>query len=268
MSTRPMSKATHSVVTLAENAPPIALPAGTGTLTQDSEWFLVKHENQWHELRLHDYSDIYSIKGLYEKIVYDVLECRSPEIIRDELFAAIKEAGEDPTSLTVLDLGAGNGIVADNLRRVGIGASESGGFIGADLLPEAAEAAERDRPGLYEDYIVGDITDLPSAEESKLEGADPEVLICVAALGFGDIPPEAFIAAFERVTSDGWVAFCIKDEFVGQKDRSGFSELIDEMIEAGTIEIVRQKKYIHRIAMSGKPLEYIAYIARKRGEIG
>jgi len=267
LSTQPMSEAALSVATLAEKAPPIALPAGTGTLSQDSEWFLVKHEDQWHELRLHDYPDIFSITGLYEKIVYDILKCRSPGVIRGELIEALKSAGQDPAKLTVLDLGAGNGIVSEELSKAGIGTSGEGGFFGADLLPEAAVAAERDRPGLYDDYIVGDITDLPKAEESKIEVVNPEVLICVAALGFGDIPPEAFIAAFERVASDGWVALCIKDEFVGQKDRSGFSELIDEMIEAGTIEIVRQKKYIHRIAMSGKPLEYVAYIARKRGEI-
>lgn len=260
---RPASEAAPSVSALAEQAPPIALPAGTGTLAQDSEWFLVKHENQWHELRLHDYPDIYSITGLYEKIVYDVLKCHSPEIIRDELIAAIKDAGEDPAKLTVLDLGAGNGIVSEELSRVGIGASDEGGFIGADLLPEAAVAAERDRPGLYDEYVVGDITDLPPKEETKLEGADPDVLTCVAALGFGDIPPEAFMAAFEQVAEGGWVAFCIKDEFVGEKDRSGFSKLIDELIAAGTIRIVREKKYVHRVAMSGRPLEYVAYIARK-----
>lgn len=264
-STRPASEAAPSVAALAEKAPPIALPAGTGTLAQDSEWFLVKHENRWHELRLHDYPDIYSITGLYEKIVYDVLKCHSPEVVRDELIAAIKQAGQDPATLTVLDLGAGNGIVSEELSRAGIGASEEGGFIGADLLPEAAEAAERDRPGLYDEYVVGDITDLPPAQETKLETTKPDVLICVAALGFGDIPPEAFMAAFEQVTKGGWVAFCIKDEFISEEDRSGFSKLIDELIDAGTLKIVREKKYIHRIAMSGKPLEYIAYIARKAG---
>ena len=51
------------------------------------------------------------------------------------------------------------------------------------------------------------------------------MLICVAALGFGDIPPEAFMAAFEQVTEGGWVAFCIKDEFISEEDRSGFSKL-------------------------------------------
>jgi predicted TPR repeat methyltransferase len=265
---RPASDTAPSVRALAVQAPPIALPAGVGTLSQDSEWFLVKHENVWHELRLHDYPDIYSIKGLYEKIVYDILECRSPEVIRDELIAAIRDAGEDPAALTVLDLGAGNGIVADELSRVGIGASESGGFIGADLLPEAAEAAERDRPGLYDRYVVGDITDLPAKEERKLEATSPDVLTCVAALGFGDIPTEAFEAAYRQIRLGGWLAFCIKDEFVSEADRSGFSKLIDRLIESGTIEVVRQKKYIHRVAMSGKPLEYIAYIARKRDEIG
>jgi len=264
---RPESEAAPSVRALALLAPPVALPAGKGTLSQDSEWFLVKHENVWHELRLHDYPDIYSIKGLYEKIVYDVLECHSPEIIRDELIAAIREAGEDPGALTVLDLGAGNGIVADELRGVGIGTSDGGGFIGADLLPEAAEAAERDRPGLYDAYVVGDITDLPAKEERKLDAASPDVLTCVAALGFGDIPTEAFEVAYRQIRLGGWLAFCIKDEFVSEADRSGFSKLIDRLVESGAIEVVRQKKYIHRVAMSGKPLEYLAYIARKRGEI-
>ena len=44
-----------------------------------------------------------------------------------------------------------------------------------------------------------------------------------------------------------------------------YHSIIYELIDAGTLKIVREKKYIHRIAMSGKPLEYIAYIARKAG---
>lgn len=257
-----------SIRALAQQAPPVALPAGGGLLEQDSEWFLVKYGGAWRELRLHDYPDIYSIPGLYEKIVYGVLRCHSPEVIRDELASAMREAGEDLGAMTVLDLGAGNGIVAEELRRAGVGAKAEGGFVGADLLPEAAEAAERDRPGLYGAFVVGDITDLPPKEEAKLEVARPDVLACVAALGFGDIPPEAFAAGFERVAPGGWVAFCIKEAFVGERDRSGFSGLIGRLIESGTIEVVRQKRYVHRVAMSGEALVYVAYIARKRGEIG
>lgn len=259
-----LSDLAPSLHALAESAPPVAVPAEGRTISQDSEWFLVKYEGVWRELRLHDYPDIYSIRGLYEKIVYDVLQCRSPEVIRDELIGAVNETGGDPSGLTVLDLGAGNGIMAEELKDAGVGAGDAGGFIGADLIPEAAEAAERDRPGVYDDYIVGDITDLPGKERTKLESVEPDVLTCVAALGFGDIPPEAFLAGFDQVREGGWVAFCIKDAFVSEADKSGFARLIDEMIDKGTIEVVSTRKYVHRVAFSGEELRYVAYIARKR----
>ncbi|MGP1273469.1 MAG: class I SAM-dependent DNA methyltransferase [Phycisphaerales bacterium] len=255
-----------SLRALAEAAPPVAVPAEGGTIDQDSEWFLVKYEGAWRELRLHDYPDIYSIEGLYEKVVYDLLRCRSPEVIRDELVSAVKKAGGDPSGLTVLDLGAGNGIMAERLKEAGIAEGEDGAFIGADLIPEAAEAAERDRPGIYDEYVVGDITDLPAQEQAKLASVEPDVLTCVAALGFGDIPPEAFIAGFEKVRVGGWVAFCIRDRFVDADDGSGFSRLIDHLIRDGVIEVVSTRRYVHRVAFSGEPIEYVAYIARKCDE--
>ncbi len=266
MSSSPVqSDLAPSLRALAESAPPVAVPADSRTLEQNSEWFLVKYDGAWRELRLHDYPDIYSIQGLYEKIVYDVLRCRSPEVIRDQLVAAFKKAGGDPSGLTVLDLGAGNGIMAEQLLDAGVGDGAAGGFIGADLIPEAAEAAERDRPGLYDAYAVGDITDLPAAEQIKIDTAEPNVLTCVAALGFGDIPPEAFMAGFEQVREGGWVAFCIRDAFVEEADKSGFAKLIDSLVERGEITVVSTHTYVHRVAFSGKPLEYVAYIARKTG---
>jgi hypothetical protein len=30
--------------------------------------------------------------------------------------------------------------------------------VGVDIIPEAQEAADRDRPGVYEDYYVVDLT--------------------------------------------------------------------------------------------------------------
>lgn len=253
-----------SLRVLAESSPPVAVPPDARTIEQNSEWFLVKYNGAWRELRLHDYPDIYSIRGLYEKIVYDVLQCRSPEVIRDELVAAVKQAGGDPSGLTVLDLGAGNGVMAEEFKDAGVGAGHGGGFVGADLIPEAAAAADRDRPGVYDQYVVGDITDLPDKEEAKLEAVEPDVLTCVAALGFGDIPPEAFLAGFDQVRTGGWIAFCIKDAFVSDADKSGFARLIDQMIDDETIEVISTRKYVHRIAFSGENLEYIAYIARKR----
>lgn len=263
----PDSDPSSSLEKLARTSPPVALPAIDKTLEQDAEWFLVKQDGRWRELRLHDYEVIFTVPGLYEKIVYDICECVSPSVIREELMAALGDAGVDPAHLTVLDLGAGNGVVAEELQSAGIGTARNAGFIGADLIQEAADAAERDRPGLYSAFVVGDITNLPEDEEAKLERTSPDVLTCVAALGFGDIPPEAFAKAFEQIPVGGWVAFCIKDDFLDSSDSTGFSSLIREMAEGGVVEIARQKRYVHRRAFSGEQLEYVAYIARKKGEI-
>ena len=48
----------------------------------------------------------------------------------------------------------------------------------------------------------------------------------VAALGFGDIPPAAFVGAFNLIETPGLLAFTIKDDFLGDDDPSGFSGLI------------------------------------------
>lgn len=64
----------------------------------------------------------------------------------------------------MLDLGAGYGCVAQELLALGIRR-----FVGVDIYDEAAEAAERDRPGLYADYVVGDLTNLDDEGRNTLE---------------------------------------------------------------------------------------------------
>jgi hypothetical protein len=89
----------------------------------------------------------------------------------------------------------------------------------------------------------------------------------VAALGFGDIPPAAFAGAFNLIKTPGWLAFNIKDDFVGADDASGFSLLIRRMFAEGTIVPLAEKRYRHRLSVRGTPLNYIAYVARKTADI-
>lgn len=245
----------------AKAALQIALPAPGDQLDQDEEWVLVKLEEGWRQIRLHDYNEVYEVQGLYEKWVYDVLECASPQKIRDLLGAALKEADIDPASLTVLDLGAGNGCVAEVLTELGMGR-----FVGIDIYREAAEAAERDRPGLYDAYFVGDLT-LPETSRAPELARDFEVLTCVAALGFSDIPPAVFAAAYNQVSDDGWVAFTIKADFMNGNDTTGFSGLITSMLRDGVLELVSRDKYQHRASTEGEPLLYEAFVGRKRRDV-
>ncbi len=50
-------------------------------------------------------------------------------------------------------------------RHVGVAHS-----VGVDILPEASTAAERDRPGLYADYLVTDLTALDAEDSRRLAG--------------------------------------------------------------------------------------------------
>lgn len=185
-------------------------------LDQDEEWCELLRPDGVERIRFHDYDRIFEIPGLYERLFYDELECCSPTVVREMLAQGIRSEGADPTSLSVLDLGAGNGMVGEELRDLGVAE-----IVGVDILPEARMATERDRPGVYADYRVCDLTDPPAADDDALRALAPDCLTTVAALGFGDIPPEAFATAFDYLADDGWVALTIRDDFVTDEDPSG-----------------------------------------------
>lgn len=236
----------------------VALPDRSRGLEQDEEWFLYKDDGRWVELRIHDYDRLFGVQGLYERLVYDILDCRSPDVVGDLLADAILAANADASELRVLDLGAGNGCVAESLLRRGLRT-----FVGADIEPNAATAAERDRPGLYQAYAVGDFTALEPDEAAKVD--EPfDVLTCVAALGFGDIPVPVFRAALAKIRAGGFVAFTIKNDFLDPtSDDSGFSKYIRGLIDDKALAGVTTKVYQHRVSSSGEPIEYTAVVARK-----
>lgn len=241
----------------------LKLPQDTEGLSQDQEWCVVRTEEDEKRIRFHDYGKIYAIPGLYEELFYEKLKCSSPTVVCNLLEQAIEKRDDvDFSDLTVLDVGAGNGMVGEELRNRGV--SE---VVGVDLIPEAREAARRDRPGTYSDYFVEDLTDLDSSSRKRLENKDFNCLTTVAALGFGDIPPEAFAEAFNLVDEPGWVAFNIRDRFLETDDSSGFSRLIERMLDEGVLDSVRSEKYRHRLSTDGEPLYYYAFVARKVGAI-
>ncbi|MBO0874515.1 MAG: class I SAM-dependent methyltransferase [Pseudonocardia sp.] len=240
----------------------IALPEPSRSYDQDAEWFVIERDREWREIRFHDYADIFSVPGLYEQLFYDVLKCDSPRFMCDFLRVELDRAGEDPGTLRVFDLGAGNGIMGERLRELGVAF-----VVGADILPEAASAAARDRPGTYRDYHVLDLTVLTPAQREMLSEYEFNALTCVAALGFGDIPPACFRAAFNLLADDGWVALTIKEGFLADSDTSGFAGLLRDAIKDGSFEVVDSQVYRHRLATNGVPLHYTAMIGRKRSDL-
>lgn len=240
----------------------VHLPALAGQRPdQDAEWCEIEAAGERQRLRFHDYAEIFSIPGLYERLFYDELQCASPETVKGLLADVLGERDMPPSELVVLDVGAGNGMVGEELADLG-----AGSIVGVDIIEEAAAAAERDRPGVYDDYRVMDLTDPPLEDHAALADAGFNCLTSVAALGFGDIPPAAFAQAFDYVDDGGLVAFTIKERFVTPRDdESGFSRLIRRMHEEDLVETIVEQRYRHRLSVAGEPLHYLAYVTEKRG---
>lgn len=242
--------------------PVVALPEPGLLLDQDEEWCVYRTSGGWQEIRFHDYAEVFEVPGLYEHLFYDILRCQSPVTIRRFLQEQLAAAGVSPAELRVLDLGAGNGMVGEELRGLGVDF-----IVGVDIIEEARRALERDRPGVYRDYLVADMKKLSRQERERLESCRFNALTCVAALGFGDIPPDAFAEAFRLVERGGWVVFNIKSEFLEGSDSSGFSRLIQRMTDNGTLRVCAQKRYRHRLATNGEPLDYVAIVGLKDREL-
>jgi len=231
----------------------IRFPAGDPhQLDQDEAFFyLTEPSGEQVKIRFHDYDDIYRRPGLYEQLFYDRLKCCSPEKVVRILHHAVGMAGTPFSELRVLDFGAGNGMVGEELQKHGVAR-----IVGLDISQVAGEAAQRDRPGVYDEYHALDITRLAREQREELADWRFNCLVTVAALGFGDIPVAAFREAFNLIEDGGWVAFNIKETFLDNKDTSGFSLFIKSLILTEHLDIHHMERYRHRLSIDGRALYY------------
>lgn len=237
-------------------------PQDSQSLAQDEAYFHLVEGDRRLQIRFHDYDRIYERPGLYEQVFYERLKCSSPQKVGELLRRALASAGKPVSELRVLDLGAGNGLMGEELKREGVAR-----MVGVDIIREAKLAADRDRPGVYDEYYVADFTDLSDDLRQEIGEWNFDCLTSVAALGFGDIPPAAFFQALQFVHVGGWVAFNIKATFLDKSDRSGFSRFVRELIFGEYLDICHMERYRHRLSMEGLPLYYFALVAQKSHEI-
>lgn len=241
----------------------IQFPKAQSTnLRQDEAYFHLVSTGKNRKIKFHDYNEIYQLPGLYEQIFYDRLKCTSPVKVASILEAAIKQSSDNFTELRVLDLGAGNGMMGEELKNLGVSR-----LIGVDIIPEAYDAAIRDRPGLYDAYYVEDFTNLSDERKEDIASWQCDCMVTVAALGFGDIPTLAFIEAFNIIKAEGWVAFNIKETFLDHSDDTGFSKMIRELIFSEFLDIYYIERYRHRLSIDGEPLFYYAVVGRKNSDV-
>jgi predicted TPR repeat methyltransferase len=237
----------------------ITFPENACDLDQDEEYIILKGGDGREKVFLHDYQKIYAIPGLYEAVLYKRLKCRSPKMLCKLLGKAMQNHnGHQSEPLRVLDLGAGNGVAGENLKDQ----FRCETMVGVDVLDEAKEAARRDRPELYDDYMVYDFTNLDSQEKATLEAYDFNALLSVAALGYDHIGTEAFLNAFDLVSANAWVAFNIKDLFISEDDSTGFRETIRSLMQ-DRLYVFESERYVHRLSIANEPLHYIGIVGKK-----
>ena len=237
--------------------------ADTNDLSQDEAYFtLADASGVLTDIRFHDYDAIYTHEGLYEQLFYDRLKCQSPEKVVSILRHAVSSEPWVFNELRVLDLGAGNGMVGEELQKFGVAR-----LVGVDISAAAAMAVGRDRPGVYDDYHAMDMSTMSLDQRDQLAGWRFNCMVSVAALGFGDIPVRVFGEAFNLVDDGGWIAFNIKETFLDDRDTSGFSVFIKTLILSEYLDIHHMERYRHRLSIDGQPLYYFGVACRKAGAI-
>lgn len=274
---------------------------GLKGVPQDDEWCELVEGEHVTRIRFHDYAQVYSIPGLYNQLFGgpgSETRCISPQVmaglLREQLPLVLQGArqglggrrqGGGPR-LRVLDLGAGNGMMGEEIRALARGyeggallAGDSTSIVGLDILPEARAAAEHERPGVYDAYVAADITEYVKAPpgdpaEAMLFAEGFNVLTSVSSLAFGDGSVSAFKAAVSLVEEGGLLVFNLKEDFFGPVDSvngvegtvangNGFSALIHNAVEKGHLSVVAKRRYCHRYSVTGEPLYYVAVVAVK-----
>lgn len=230
--------------------------AGAG---QDEETFVVRRPDGTEQrIRLHDYDLVYPVPGLYEEVVQHQLECRSPETIVRCLADAVTAAGGDVGDSRVLDVGAGNGVIGEGLRDAGFRVP-----VGSDALVEARDAAERDRPGLYAEYVLDDGT--PEAFDkigAAVRRHELNALTCAAALGPGHIPIERLIGVWGLLPAGSFIALTASTDLVAEW---GGAQIALNAVsgEDAPTEVVHTETFRHRLLMRGGSVDYDVIVGRK-----
>lgn len=122
---------------------------------QDDEWCEIIEEDTVTLIRFHAYAKVFRYAGLYDQLFGgpgSETQCVSPQVIARLLESQLHHhipANDDhdpkhKTSLRVLDVGAGNGMMGEAIR----GLARGGGakIVGCDILRARGQGGSRARP--------------------------------------------------------------------------------------------------------------------------
>jgi predicted TPR repeat methyltransferase len=225
-----------------------------GPPAADGEYFALGEQEVVH---LHDYPRIYAVPGLYEHVVQERLRCRSPQVAAEGFLRAATLLGMEPSSMTVLDVGSGTGLVGELVRGGGVAR-----VIGVDSLAEARMACLRDRPGVYDDYLIGDLGSRPESLRARLDRYEVRGLISAGAFGGTHAPPAALINALSVLPAGAPVAITIDERWMDRSDPDGFGAAVERLAERGDLALLERERFQHRVTTTGEPIFYDLVVAK------
>lgn len=236
----------------------IRLPKNSQYSRADEEYFFLTENGNERKIMLQDYIELYKIPRFYEYFAFEYLKYQSPQVLSTLLIDEIKKDKQSVAELEVLEIGSGSGLMAKELKSLGIQS-----IIGTDILPQAAEAALRDYPAVYDNYYVEDWIQLSKKTADILKRKTFNCLVCCSALSH--IPISAFKNAYNMIGKDGWIVFNISKLAWEDKSAAGFINNHSWVNNPELFELKSQYTYLHRNRTNGDPIDYIAFIGIKRG---
>ncbi len=227
-------------------------------LSQDREFFLLEEGGEARKIRLQDYDKIFSVPGLYEQLLLESLEYASPKVMQNAFDFICKEYSVSTSNMSVLEIGPGNGVVGEMLRKVKVSY-----LVGIDISEIACTSAARDRPNVYDDYIVSDLSQQNIEKLSQIRAHGKfGFIVAVASLGFSDASIAVFQNSLSFLKPGGFVGICIKEEFLFLNNNTGFGDFLRVLCEQELFIEVFRERYVHRLSTAGQPIYYIALFLR------
>jgi hypothetical protein len=223
----------------------------------DGEYIGLRDAGACEEVvHLHDYERIYDVPGLYEHIVQQLLGCRSPQIATDGLAHALDRLGLEPAEIMLLDLGAGTGMVGELANGLGVRT-----VVGVDALDAARGACLRDRPGVYRDYLIGDLAAPAPELLASLQRHRPTALISAGAFGGTHAPPAVLLNALALLPTGAPVVFTIDERWMQTDGPGGFGGCISALLASGRLRLLQRSRFQHRLSTTGAPIHYELLVA-------
>ncbi|WP_375558666.1 hypothetical protein ACE193_13015 [Bernardetia sp. OM2101] len=204
-------------------------------------------DGQKEVIKSWDYTFIYSVPFLYEKLYCDLLDYKAFEVLGEMLLENVSDKFEE---LRVLDVACGSGLMGKYLKQNSPVKIES--LIGSDIIVEATTALQRDYPSIYDKtYTVREKEDFISLHSYSFN--------CVSISGAANhMQLEEFIKYTTFLNKGGYIVFNLLTQNAKGNRRNDILNWLQKHLI-----FCDSKLYNHRKLSNGKIIKHEAFLYKK-----